>query len=509
MASPDDAAYPVPANHSSEQLAALLEISHLLTSALDLDHVLDLILQSATRLMRAEGSSLLLVDPTTNELVFKVPFGPGIEQCKTVRLKPEQGIAGWVVKQRQALLVNDVPNDPRFYSKIDALTGFHTQSILAVPVHDCDRVIGVIEVLNTSKDRKFEQQDLGLLAAFAAHASVAIRNAQLISTMREENRYLHATLGERYQTLIGESLPMQEAVQIARTAARTDVTILLLGETGVGKEIVARSIHSWSPRASKPFVAVNCVALSDRLLESELFGHEKGAFTGALQQKKGLFELAQGGTIFLDEVGDMEPDLQAKLLRVLQDHEFWRVGGTHPIRVDLRLLAATNQDLMEAMQAKRFRKDLFYRLNVVTITLPPLRERKEDIPALAQFFVQRYCRELKRPLMRLLPEALDRLQQHHWPGNVRELENVIERVVVLLPGSDIRPGDLVLDLNVPESQSAQSLLDLPFHTSMGEHKRTLILYAVRKAEGNKTRAAELLKLQPTYLFRLCRELDIH
>ncbi|MEO8342090.1 MAG: sigma 54-interacting transcriptional regulator, partial [Nitrospirota bacterium] len=205
----------------------------------------------------------------------------------------------------------------------------------------------------------------------------------------------------------------------------------MLGESGVGKEILARSIHAWSPRAAKPFVAVNCVALSDHLLESEQFGHEKWSFTGAMQQKKVLLEVAQGGTVFLDEIGDMKPDLQAKLLRVLQDHEFERVGGTHPIRVDIRVIAATNQDLKTAVRGKRFRKDLFFRLNVVGLTIPPLRERRDDVPALERFLVTRYSKDMKRPPMAIDPTAMALLQEYDWPGNVRELGNVIGRAVVL------------------------------------------------------------------------------
>ena len=301
---------------------------------------------------------------------------------------------------------------------------------------------------------------------------------------------------------------MQQAMGTAQRAAKTSASILLLGESGVGKEIFARSIHCWSPRAHRVFLAVNCVGLSDHLLESELFGHEKGAFTSAHEQKKGLFELANGGTVFLDEIGDMKPDLQAKLLRVLQDHAFERVGGTRTIRVDIRIVAATNQDLEAAVQAGRFRQDLFFRLNVITLTLPPLRERPEDIPALARFFIDRYCREVKRPPMTLAPEAETRLQQYPWPGNVRELENVIERAVVLTAGQGIGPEDLVLGGASGKSAPAEGLLSLPFHTSLEAHKEALVRHALAKAEGRKGQAAELLKIHPTYLSRLCKQLRL-
>ncbi len=301
---------------------------------------------------------------------------------------------------------------------------------------------------------------------------------------------------------------MQNAVRLARKAAGSPATVLLLGESGVGKEIMARSIHAWSPRAANPFLAVNCAALSDHLLESELFGHEKGAFTGAHQQKKGFFEVAHEGTIFLDEIGEMKPELQTKLLRVLQEHEFERVGGTHPIRVDIRVIAATNQDLAAAVRAGRFRKDLFYRLNVVTLTLPPLRERKEDLPPLANFFLNRFCRGMLQPPMMLAPETVETLQRYDWPGNVRELENAIERAVVLASDTTIQPTGLALGAASCEGTPAESLLNLPFHDSIEAHKRAVILHAIAKARGNKSKAAQALKLQSTYLFRLCKQLGI-
>ncbi len=500
--------HPVPSNPSLEQLASLLELSHLLTSSVDLDHLLHLLLMTANRLMCTSASSLLLVDPVTQELTFKMPVGPASAQLKEIRLRPGQGIAGWVAHERRPVLLNDVAGDPRFDRQIDTATGFQTQSLLAAPLLDRGAILGVIEVLNTSKEKRFEQADLDLLSAFAAHASIALRNAQLVTSMKQENRYLQGALAERYGTLIGESQAMKAAERLARKVAGAPTTVLLLGESGVGKEIMARFIHTSSSRAQHPFLAVNCAALSDHLLESELFGHEKGAFTGAHQQKKGLFEVAHKGTIFLDEIGEMKLDLQSKLLRVLQDHEFERVGGTHPIRVDIRVIAATNQDLATAVRAGRFRKDLFYRLNVVTITLPPLRERKEDIIPLANYFLNRYCREMLQAPMSLAQETAEALKQYDWPGNVRELENAMERAVVLATDRVIQPMDLALGETDCAEAKADALLDLPFYESLDAHKRILIRHAIAKAGGNKTKAAHTLKLQPTYLFRLCKQLGI-
>ena len=493
---------------SREQLAALLSVSRHLTSSIDLSSLLKLIVTSVTELLGCEASSLFLIDHTGEQLVLKVATGPVSGEIKELRLNVGDGIVGWVAKHRKGLIVNDAQHDPRFARSVDKVTGFETRSILAVPLVDHDQVVGVLETLNTAKAKQFEQSDLELLTTFGAYAAVALRNAELVAAIRDESQRLKGSLDERYRTLIVESPGMKHVVEMTRKAARSDSTVLLLGESGVGKEILARSIHNWSPRAGKPFVAVNCVALSDQLLESELFGHEKGAFTGAHQQKKGLLEVAQGGTIFLDEIGDMKLSLQAKLLRVLQDREFDRVGGTQPIKVDIRVIAATNQDLKAAIGEGRFRKDLFFRLNVVSVVIPPLRERREDIPALANFFVGRYAKEMKRPQMKLRPQAVDALRQYDWPGNVRELANVIERAVVLANDDVIGVDDLILEPAETNGHDNETLMFLPFHESVDHFKRLRLQDAIAKAGGNKTKAAQALQLQPTYLSRLCKQMGI-
>jgi len=492
---------------SEEQLSALLSISRLLTSSIDLPTLLKLIVNSVTKILECEASSLFLVDPTGEQLVLKIATGPVGGEIKELRLNIGEGIAGWVAKHRQGLIVNDTKHDPRFLPAVDKATGFRTRSILAVPLMDHDQIVGVLEILNTAKAKQFERSDLDLLTAFGSYASVALRNAELLATIRDESEMLRGSIEERYKTLIVESPRMQGVVETLRKAARSNSTLLLLGESGVGKEILARSIHNWSPRASKPFVAVNCVALSDELLESELFGHEKGAFTGAHQQKKGLLEIAQRGTVFLDEIGDMKPNLQAKLLRVLQDREFDRVGGTQPIKVDVRVIAATNQDLKAAMKDGRFRKDLFFRLNVVGVTIPPLRERREDISALAKFFVGWYAKDLKRPDLEITRKAIEALREYDWPGNVRELANVIERAVVLAPSNAITVDDLTLDA-AETNGSMEALMHLPFHESVEHFKRRRLQEAIAQAGGSKTKAAQALQLQPTYLSRLCKQMGI-
>ncbi len=346
------------------------------------------------------------------------------------------------------------------------------------------------------------------------HLEIVVRKVLERRQLVESNQLLRETLAARAPDIIGESPPIRRAVEVARKAAATNSTVLLLGESGTGKEVFSHAIHGWSPRRDQAFVVVNCVALSEHLLESELFGHEKGAFTGAHQTKKGKFELAHGGTVFLDEIGDMPPGLQAKLLRVLQDHTFERVGGSRPIRADLRVIAATNRDLGRAVKDGRFREDLFYRLNVVSITLPPLRDRREDIPTLVQHFVGTYAAETKKGVRGVTAEGMALLAGHPWPGNIRELANVIERGVVLCPGDHITaedlalPGAAALPAGGPRGSPAASVGVGQFHAGVKTFKQALVQAALRQAGGNQTKAAELLGLQRTYLVKLLRALKI-
>jgi DNA-binding NtrC family response regulator len=343
----------------------------------------------------------------------------------------------------------------------------------------------------------------------ARHLEIVLGKALERQALRDANALLSSELGDRYAAIVGDSPAMRAVLDVARRAAPSGATVLLLGESGTGKEVIARAIHRWGDRAGQPFVVVNCVALSEELLESELFGHEKGAFTGAHQLKRGKLEVAHGGTVFLDEIGDIRPPLQAKLLRVLQDQTFERVGGTRPIRADVRFIAATNRDLRAAVRDGLFRLDLYYRLDVVSVTLPPLRERAGDVPALAQHFLERFRRELKRDLRGLTPEALACLRRYAWPGNVRELENVIERAAVLAEGPEVAARDLPAEIR--DAGVADGLAWEPartYHAAVEEFKRGLIASTLRRTGGNRTRAARLLGLQRTYLARLIRDLGL-
>ena len=336
--------------------------------------------------------------------------------------------------------------------------------------------------------------------------ALSIRKALERVGLRRTNRFLSSQIQDGAPSPIGQSARMREILATARKAADARSTVLLLGESGTGKEVLARSIHQWSDRRDGHFVAVNCVALSEDLLESELFGHEKGAFTGAVQQKTGKFEIADGGTLFLDEIAELRADLQAKLLRVLQQHRFERVGGTRTIEVDIRVIAATNRDLERAMSAGTFREDLYFRLNVITLKLPPLRERKEDIPALQSYFLRRFAGETKRRVTKVSDEASGLFMKYDWPGNVRELENTIERAVVLGQDEEIVPDDLpahIIDQAVGEDDS-----DGTFHARVRQLKAGLIKDALRQAGGSQRKAAEILGLNPTYLSRLIRSLGV-
>jgi DNA-binding NtrC family response regulator len=341
----------------------------------------------------------------------------------------------------------------------------------------------------------------------ASHFDIVVRKALEREGLKRELELLSEDADRRYRLVIGQSSKMKEAVETARKAATSKATVLLLGESGTGKEIVARAIHNWSERKSQPFVAINCVGLSRELLESELFGHERGSFTGADQLKKGKMELANGGTVFLDEIGDVSQELQAKLLRFVQEREFDRVGGIKAIRVDVRVVAATNRDLDVAVKEGRFREDLYHRLNVVPITLPPLRERREDIPALAQHFLQHCAKEVKRSLSAISDEALGRLSAYDWPGNVRELANAMERAVVLAQGPEIAPHDLPARIVAaqPESRSHGA----SYRESMDAHRRQLVMRALAQSQGNRAAAARTLGLHEKYLLRLLKNLGIH
>jgi DNA-binding NtrC family response regulator len=342
----------------------------------------------------------------------------------------------------------------------------------------------------------------------ANHIALVVEKAMERQRLRREKAVLFEEVDKRYRLVAGASAKLNDAIAGAKKAAASKSTILLLGESGTGKELFARAIHNWSERKDRPFVAINCVGLSKELLESELFGYERGAFTGANQLKRGKIELANGGTVFLDEVGDISEELQAKLLRFLQEREFERVGGTQLIRVDVRIVAATNRNLEASVKEGRFREDLYYRLNVVPIVLPPLRGRKEDVPALAQFFLQRFSNESKKSFSEISQEALEALTAYDWPGNVRELANVIERAVVLGQPPTIQIEDLSPGIVAAEVEMDSRSTPVSYHESIDEYRREVIVNALTQTQGNRAAAARLLGLQRSYLLRLMKSFHI-
>jgi transcriptional regulator with GAF, ATPase, and Fis domain len=373
-----------------------------------------------------------------------------------------------------------------------------------VPLTVFEKIIGCIYLDTTNAASRFDEEHLQLVAAIAGISAVALENARRLQRLEQENLRLTQEVNLDHN-MVGDSAKMKQVYQFLSRVAPKDTTVLIEGESGTGKELAARAIHRNSPRSAMPFVAINCAAIPEGLLESELFGHERGAFTDAVAQKKGRLEVANGGIVFLDEIGELAPALQVKLLRVLQEREFERVGGTRPISVDIRLIAATNRNLEEALKAGSFRLDLYYRLNVVSLVLPPLRERREDIQTLANYFVLKYCKKCKLKAKTITPEAMTCLVNYDWPGNVRELENAIERALVLSLSDVIQAEDL------PESlleRNSPALAHAKYHAAIIELKKQLILDALDDARGNYTEAARLLGVHVNYLHRLVRNLDL-
>jgi Nif-specific regulatory protein len=488
----------------------LIEINALINSEYsDGRELLRTIIDSATRLMEAEASSLLLVNPENNKLYFEISLGTKGPEVQRFSLNMGEGIAGWVAANNRSLIVNDVESDNRFFADISKKINFPTKAILAVPMRIKDRCVGVIEIINKIDGGNFSEEDLEWLEIFATQAAIAVQNSRSLQKVQEEITLLQDEIqtDKGYHTFIGESKSVREKLEIALRAAKTDSSVLLLGESGVGKELFAEQIHLHSPRSNNPLIRVNCAALPESLLESELFGHVKGAFTGASSDRRGRFELADRGTIFLDEIGDLPLNLQVKLLRVIQHRVFERVGGAEQIKVDVRIIAATNKDIEAEVAGGRFRADLYYRLNVLPIYIPPLRERRDDIPILADFFLKRFNREIKKQITGFAPEAMEVLLSYSWPGNVRELENAVERAVVITQSETITPDLFVMDKVAQRAEDAYNGRSLK--EAVNIFKKHYIRQILDMNRWNQTKTARLLGIQRTYLSRLIKELNIN
>ena len=503
-----------------DRLKTLIEINSLINSNYsDFDALLVYILESAMRLVECESSSLFLPGQGNSVLNFRIALGPAGVKAMTIPVDINNSIAGWVFKNNKSLIINDVQHDHRFFIKVQDSTGYKTENMIAIPMRVKNSCVGVIQLINKTQGQKFTQSDLGILELLCAQAGMAYEVAGRFKTVQDENSILRnrINLGGEYHTFLANSSVMQDLVSTLDEVAQANISVLILGESGVGKELFAEQLHLKSDRSSKPFVRVNCAALSPQLLESELFGHVKGAFTNAVSDRIGRFELANGGTIFLDEVGELPLDLQAKLLRVLQSKTFEKVGSSKTISVDVRIIAATNRDLETMVQEGKFRQDLYYRLNVLPLNIPPLRNRKEDIEPLALFFCHKFSSEVKKNFVGFSEEAMESLYSYYWPGNVRELENTIERACVLGKPPIIRADDLRLHSvsTVVQQENGKNEImydldlggeDRTLKTTVNKFKKAYITQILDETSWNQTEAGKILGIQRTYVSRLLNEL---
>ena len=487
---------------AAHDLGALIRVGAALNAAEGMDALRRELLNQLFQLLPAERGAILLLAEGGEGFasVFGLERGGGA--CASVRVS--RTVVRQVVEGASGLLSNDVLRGEESGAS-ESLVASGASSLLCVPLVLLGKVTGVVYLDARTPGARFGERHLRLCAAVANVAAGALNAARRLERLEDENRRLRTDLDTEH-ALIGESPSMRRVHEFIAKVAPTDSTVLIRGESGTGKELAARDIHRHSPRAAGPLVAVNCAALTETLLESELFGHEKGAFTGAYARKLGRLELADGGTIFLDEVGEMPTHVQTKLLRVLQEREFERVGGTRPLKVDIRVIAATNQDLDEAIRRGTFRRDLFYRLNVVSLTMPPLRERREDVALLANYFAAKYGAKCKRQIDGISGAARARLAAYDWPGNVRELENAIERAVVLGTTDTILVEDLPEALLEAEPPAGSP--PVKYHEAVKEAKRQLVANALEQAGGDYGEAARLLGIHPNNLHRLLRNLGL-
>ena len=491
-----------PTSQVARNLNALLKISRVVHAIRDLEELQAQLLDLIFEVVPAGRGAILLAEGA--ELEFNCLYARTRQAGQPQLVRVSRTIARQVMKENVAILGMDIPASGKLRD-VESLVASEVRSLLCVPLALFQRVIGCIYLDSTNAASRFQEDHLQLMAAIAGISAVALDNARRLQWLEQENQRLTTEVRQE-QSLVGEGTRMKEIFQFLARVAPTESTVLIEGESGTGKELAARALYRNSHRANKQFVAINCAAIPETLLESDLFGHERGAFTGAAVLKKGRLEVADGGVVFLDEIGELAPALQVKLLRVLQEREFERVGGTHPIKVDIRLIAATNRDLNEAVRTGEFRQDLYYRLAVVKLTMPPLREHREDIPMLTRHFVQKYAKRSKVKAKPVSREAMAALVNYEWPGNVRELENAIERALVM--GS----SDMVLPEDLPESlleqESAAEMHEGKYHASVKELKKQLIFDAVEQTRGNYVEAAGILGVHPNYLHRLIRNLGL-
>jgi len=482
-----------------EEITLLYEISKALNEHLDLRKSLYKVLDILSSSMNMVRGTITILNPVRNEINIEVAHGISKSAMSRVKYKLGEGITGRVIETGKGIAIPKISDEPLFLDRTASRKARQVEefSFICVPVKKGKQVIGALSV-----DRPFDEsytlkEGKKLLSVVATMIAQHVINIEIIrlekKQLREENKRLREKLGNKYSitNIIGNSNKMREVYQMISQVSKSNATVLIRGESGTGKELTANSIHYSSNRAKNAFIKVNCVSLPANLIESELFGHEKGAFTGAIKKKLGKFEMAHAGTIFLDEIGSISLDVQVKLLRVLQEKEFERVGGHKTIKVDVRVVAATNKNLEQAVGDESFRGDLYYRLNVFPIYMPPLRERKTDILLLADYFLEKYAKENNKDIRRFSTPAIDMLMEYHWPGNVRELENCIERAVLLCDGGVIHSYHLPPTLQT--GTESDTLPAVSIEDAVGNLEREMIIDALKNTRGNITIAAKILR----------------
>ncbi len=482
-----------------KELKLLYEISRVIGETLDLKDALKPVLKMMSEHMEMHRGILSVINRKTGELFIEEALGLTKEECEKISYLPGEGITGRVANTGKPAIVPRISEEPEFLDRTGSRKHLEKKDIsfICVPIKIGKEVIGTLSVDRLFDDRTSFEVDIRLLTIIASNISQVVRIRQLaqeqMDRVFEENQRLQHQLKDRYRpsNIIGNSKTMRNVYDLIEKVAIMNTTVLILGESGVGKEKVAHAIHFSSTRAGKPFIKFNCAALPESLIESELFGHEKGAFTGAVGLRKGRFELADCGTIFLDEIGELPPSIQGKLLRILQEKEFERVGGNQTIKLNVRIVAATNRDLEKLMKEGKFREDLYYRLNVFPLVVPPLRERRTDIVLLADHFVSKYSNEHGKNIQRISTPAIDMLMAYHWPGNVRELENCIERAVILSTDGVIHsyhlPPSLQMDGELPSEGDGGRLKPM-----IEKIEREVIIEELKRSKGNMAKAAREL-----------------
>jgi len=485
----------------TEEVTLLYEITKALSESLDLRKSLYKVLDILSTSMDMVRGTIAILNPLRNEIGIEVAHGMSRVAMERGKYQVGEGVTGRVIQTGEAFLVPKISQEPLFLDRTatrKSSTSDQELSYICVPVKKGKQVIGTLSV-DRPYDETYSLQEgerfLSIIATMIAQHVINLERIQLEKDqLRGENLRLRDELSQKYQitNIVGTSNKMREVFQMVSQVCKSNATALIRGESGTGKELVANAIHYNSQRAKQPFVKVNCAALPANLIESELFGHEKGAFTGAIRQKPGKFELANKGTIFLDEIGSVDMEVQVKLLRVLQEKEFERVGGYHTIKTDIRIIAATSKNLEASVEEGTFRSDLYYRLNVFPIYMPPLRERKTDILLLADFFLEKYSKENQKDIRRLSTPAIDMLMQYHWPGNVRELENCLERAVLLCDEHVIHSYHLPPTLQTGEESDTMPVLSL--EDSVANLEREMIIDALKNTQGNMVRAAQMLHI---------------